>query len=706
VSEQPVQNPVPRRSRTPDRRQPQPGARRPRELRSGSPRLQPPHLSPPAKKALTWTAGVLAVLAIAIAILIAIWDWNWFKGPIERLGSARLHRQVTISGDLNADIWSWQPSFSAEGIAIANPAWAGQGKLGTIDRLRLRIRLVPLLWGKADIRVIAVERPNFSLLADPSGRKNWDFSNGEKKEPMKLPPIQQFIIQDGRLKYLDAQRDVRFQGTINAREELGQAGRGFSLMGRGTINGAPFRAEVVGGPLLNIERDKPYPFNAEIRAGRTYITAKGSVPKPFDMAQFQMDTTARGPDLAELFPITGVALPNTPPYQLRGRLIRDGLTWRIDGFRGRVGDSDIYGDVRVETGGARPFLKADLRSKSLDFDDLGPLFGAAPKAGPGETVSPEQAAVAKQMVAQQRLLPDTTLDVTRIRAMDADVTYRALSIRDTPIALRAGSVRVKLDNGLLRADPLRLDLPYGQVNGHIALNARGATPATDLDLRLTNARLEGLIPFAFKGGPVLTGPVVGRAKLSGTGNSVHKAFGSADGEVTVVAPNGEIREAIAELMGVNVIKGLGLLNKKDTTPIRCAVAHFETKSGVMRADNIVLDTGPVILKGQGNVNLATERMNFSLRGHDKKFRVGRVLVPVSVKGPLLAPKLGINPGPAIAQGGVAVTLGSLLSPLAAILPFVDPGLAKDANCAALIAEAKAAGAPVQAQASKSLTAKR
>ncbi|WP_231733248.1 AsmA family protein, partial [Phenylobacterium sp. CCH12-B4] len=188
-------------------------------------------------------------MAVAIAILILIWDWNWFRGPLERIASARMHREVTIAGDLNVNLWSWRPSATVDGISIANPAWAGQGKMGTIDRLRVRVRLVPLLWGKADIRVLAVERPNFSLLADARGRKNWDFSDGRVKAPMNLPPIQRFIIRDGQLKYLDAQRDVRFQGTINARERLGADNRGFELTGRGTINGAPFRAEVVGGPL-------------------------------------------------------------------------------------------------------------------------------------------------------------------------------------------------------------------------------------------------------------------------------------------------------------------------------------------------------------------------------------------------------------------------------------------------------------------------
>jgi len=705
VSQQPIQSPKPARRRAQARRA-QPGPRRPLRERLAHPRITPPKLTPPSRKAMGWTAAILAVVALAVALLIAIWDWNWFKGPVERIASARLNREVTIAGDLNADIWSWRPSATANGIAIANPAWAGSVKLGTIDRLRVRVRLVPLLWGKADIRVLAVERPNFNLLADAQGRKNWDFSDGRVQAPMNLPPIQRFLIRDGRLKYLDARRDVRFEGTINAREHLGADNRGFQLLGRGTINGAPFRAEIVGGPLLNIERDKPYPFDADIRSGRTFITAKGAVPKPFDLGHFYMNTTARGPDLADLFPLTGVALPNTPPYNLRGRLERDDLVWRVDDLGGRVGDSDLSGDLSVTTGRERPLLKADLRSRSLDFDDLGAVFGAAPKAGPGETASPEQAAMARSMVARQRIFSDAPLDMQRMRAMDADVTYKALSIRDTPIKLSSGSVRVRLDNGLLKAQPLRLDLPRGRVEGQATLNARNATPATDIDLRLTNSRIETLIPLSFQGSTPVTGVLVGRAKLAGQGDSVHKTFASADGEVTVVAPSGEMRKAIAELLGVNVIKGLGLLNKKDMTPIRCGVAHFQTRDGVMRADRIVLDTGPVLVKGEGTVNLATERIDLRFRGHDKKFRLVRVLLPVTAKGPLMAPKLGVEPGAALAQGGAALTLGSLLSPLAAILPFVDPGLAKEANCGALLAEAKADGAPLKTTSSKPLTAKR
>jgi uncharacterized protein involved in outer membrane biogenesis len=638
-----------------------------------------------------------------VAVLVAIWDWNWFRGPVERLASMRLHREVTIGGDLDADIWSWTPTATVEDVSIANAPWAGRDPLGSFDKLTVSIRLLPLFVGRTDIRLLRVDRPDFGLVADAQGRRNWDFSGGRKSEPLNLPPIHRFVIRDGRLTYVDQRRRIRFSGTLNAQETIGRSVRGFELVGQGTINREPFKAEVTGGPLLNVERSKPYPFEADIRAGQTFVTARGAVPKPFDLGQFHMVATARGPDMADLFPLTGIVLPNTPPYRLHGRLVRDGLVWRIEDLGGRVGDSDLAGALTVTTGRERPFLKADLRSQSLDFDDLAAVFGGAPKAGGGETASPQQRAIGRELAAEQRLFPDAPLDVGRIRAMDADVAYRALSIRDAPVRLTAGQARVKLDDGMLRAAPLRLDLPQGRLEGEVSLDARKATPATRIDLRLRNARIEHIVPIEFDGGHPLQGALVARARLSGHGNSVHKTFASADGEVVVVAPGGEIRKGVAELLGVNVIRGLGLLHKDKTTPVRCAVAQFRASNGVLRADEIVFDTGPVLVTGKGELNLATERMDFRFKGHDKKLRFGRLLLPIEATGPMRSPKLQVEPGAAIAQGGLGLALGSLVSPLAAILPFVDPGLADDANCGALLAEARRAGAP---PAPKTLTAER
>lgn len=651
------------------------------------------HIARPSRRTLSWTGGVLAVLAIAIAILIAIWDWNWFRGPVARIASARMHREVTISGDLKVHPFSWQPSATVSGVRIANPAWAGRQNMAEIGAIAVQIRLLPLLIGQVDMRLLRFDQARVALLRDANGRANWDFSDGRKPQPMRLPPIRDFVINDGRLTYRDVQRKLNFDGTLNAAEKLGGANRGFELRGQGALNREPFTLLVTGGPLLNIERDKPYPFDAEIRAGQTFVTAKGAVPRPFDLAKFHMVTTARGPDAADLYGVTGVALPNTPPYNLRGRLSRDGETWRIDGLSGRVGTSDLAGKLAVKTGGERPLLTAQLHTKSLDFKDLGPLFGG----GAGKVASPEQAAISRQLRAEQRLLPDAPLRVERIRAIDADVTYKADDIRNAPVNLRSGSAHVKLDAGVLKADPIDFALPQGRIAGTIELDARKATPVTDLDLRLSNARLEQLLPIKLGGGAPFTGAFVGRAKLRGEGDSVRKAFANADGQLMLVVPGGEIRKAFAELMGVNVVKGLGLLLSKnqESTPIRCAVANFQAQDGVFRAERIVVDTGPVLVTGSGAVDMNSERLDLKAQGQPKKFQLVRLMAPVTAEGPVMRPKLGVEAGGAIAQGGAAAALGALLTPLAAILPFIDVGLAKDANCAGLLGAAANQGAPVR-----------
>ena len=649
----------------------------------------------PSNRALAWTGGVVATLLVAIALFLILFDWNYLRGPIGRYASAKTGREIVLAGDLKVHAFSLKPSATVQGIHVGNPKWAGPGQTADIKKLDVQVKLLPLLVGQVVLLNLQLDQAKVDLLRDKQGRATWDFSNGKKNnKPFKMPPIRRFVINEGHLRIVDQKRKLVLNGEVNATEEMGRTGRGFLMSGDGSLNGNRFLLRVQGGPLLNVDTHKPYPFDADIRAGATRVTAKGAIPKPFDLAEFAMNVTAQGPDLSDLYDLTGVALPNTPPYRLNGRLSRVEHLYKIENLSGRVGDSDLSGFISVETGEARPYLKADLKSRSLDFDDLAAIFGGVPSRKAGETVSPEQAAMGKQMAAQRRLLPDSTLDVTKIRSLDADVRYRATSIHDAVLPLRGADVTVKLDHGLLSANPLSLDLPQGKITGQAHLNAREATPVTDVDLRLSNARLEQLIPV--KGQP-LTGGFVGRIKLKGAGNSVHRAAANADGEVMAVVPNGQIREAFAELLGINVTKGLGLLFSKDQdrVPIRCGVAHFNAKSGVLTADRIVFDTGPVLAIGEGTLNLDTERMDFRIKGHPKELRLVRLMAPITIGGPVLSPKVGVDTGAAIAQGGFAALLASVVSPLAVVLPFIDAGMTKDAACGALIAEAGRDGVPLK-----------
>lgn len=647
-----------------------------------------------------WISTILGGTLVALAIAAAIIPGNVFRAPLANYLSLRLGREVRIAGDLHMRLLTTQPSIAADGVTIANADWAGGGTMAEARHLHLEARLWPLLRGKLVLPVVEIAQPKLLVVREKSGRNNWQLA-GSGHEAMSLPPIRRFLVVDGQLKLVDAKRGVTFEGTINSRENARAGENAFELLGEGHLNRTPFEAEIHGGPLINVDETKPYEFHGNVRAGGTRIAAEGAITHPFDLGVFYAAVTFSGPDMADLYYLTGLTLPNTPPYRVTGQLARNGAQYRFDSMNGHVGDSDLHGTLYVDASRERTFLSGDLSSRVLDFDDLGPLFGAPPSVGKNETASAAQQAQAETVALKEtgpapRVLPDATLDIERVRQMDAAVSYRAETVKSRDLPLRALSVKVKLDNGVLGLDPITVTFARGTIAGRATIDARHDVPASDVDLRFSGLALEQF--FSDKDKP-LEGSFEARAKVHALGNSIHKAASTATGTVTAVIPHGQMRKALAELMGVNLTKGLIplLFGDKSQTEIRCGIAHFEASNGVLTARRFVFDTDVVRAKGSGTVNLKTEQVDLELKGEPKSLELLRLRAPITIKGPLANPAIGIDASKSLAQGGLAVAAGILLAPVAAILPFVNPGLAKDANCSALIGEARNEGVRVRRQ---------
>ncbi|MDB5438159.1 MAG: AsmA family protein, partial [Caulobacteraceae bacterium] len=581
------------------------------------------------------------------------------------------------------------PSATVEGVRVGQPSWAS-GDMAKVDKIAVTLSLLPLFKGQAILDELQIEKPDVVLLRQADGQANWVFSADKPNKPTKLPAIRHLVIDQGTLRYNDDVKHIVFVGQVSSNETASGDDRGrFSLVGKGTLNKADFSAQVTGGPLLNVSPGRPYPFDAKVDAGDTHVLAKGQITKPFDLGRFTTSLDVSGPDMNQIYDLTGLAFPNTPPYHVAGQLSRDQYLYRVAGLTGRVGDSDINGALSVDTKARRPYLKADLTSRRLDFDDLASIFGGAPKSGAGETASATEKAIGAKMAAQRRLFPDATLQTDRIRSMDADVIYRAATINAPGLPLKKVSLTMALKDGVLTANPLTFSLPQGTIAGKIRLDASKATPVTNADLTVSGARIQDFVTLQSAGRPAIEGGLAGHVVVVGSGNSVHKAVSTADGTVIIAIPSGQMRQAFAELLGINAGRGLLLLlsNNPDGTPVRCAVAQFDVKGGVMQARQIVFDTGVVVANGSGTINLGSETMDLRLEGKSKQPRILRVMAPITLKGPLVAPKPGVDLSKAAAQGGVAAALGSLVSPLAAVVPFLTGGGAKDADCAGLLAKA-------------------
>lgn len=646
-----------------------------------------------------WGQGLLAAIVLiigAILIFLAQPNWNWARGIVSSIASGKLHRPVKIDGNLRVNLFSFTPSATVGGLKVGQPKWGPQAGLkpylAEVDSVAVTAELMPVFIGRIVLPRLQVDRPNVTLYQDKAGRANWDFSDGTNKgKPTKLPPIKNFIINDGHLTMTSVQRKLTFTGTVNAHEQADAGGQAFALTGDGSLNNRKFELNATGGPLLNVRTSVPYPFDMAVRAGDTRITAKGRVLHPFNLGELAGAVTVSGRDLADLYYLTGLSLPNTPAYKIAANVTRNNRIYDIAGINGRVGGSDLEGALKVDTSrNNRPYLTGDLRSRLLDFKDLGSLFGATSANAPqGAEISATPTAA----TTARRLLPDATLDIERIRGMDAKVRYKALSVKASPkLPLREVSLGIDLDHGLMILDPVEFSFPQGRLQGTARIDARNAVQQNSLDMRLTGLALQDFVP-AIGGSKPLEGILDARVKATGTGNSVHKAAANANGQLTLVMPSGTIRQSFAELMGVNATKGLFQLLTKDPheTDIRCGVADFQIRNGVMQASNAVFDTGVTRVNGGGTINLNDESMKLVFKGKPKKFRLTRINAPIVIGGHLSAPKFGIDPGPAVVQGGLALALNTLL-------PFVSLDYAKDANCAGLMSEMQAKGAPTTTKA--------
>jgi uncharacterized protein involved in outer membrane biogenesis len=624
---------------------------------------------------------ILAVLLVAIGILIALWDWNWFRGPIERQVQTRTGRSFEIGGNLDVDLGRIT-TIRADALSFGNAPWSKAPTMASTDRLEFGIAVWPLLLHR-DVLIpdIHLAKPRLRLEKGPKGIGNWVFG-----EPGGMQPqFRRLWIDDGRLRFLDAKAktdiDVAVDSTAQGKD---QAAPPIDVDGGGRWQGNRFtvqgRAE---SPLDLRDTESPYRIDAHAQAGATKAHARGTLLDPLRLRDFDLKLALSGKDLADLYPLIGIAMPPSPPYALDGRLTRDAkgdrTTWHYDGFSGTVGDSDLSGSASVTTGGARPYLRANLVSKKLDFDDLAGFVGAAPQAGGKESTNPELAAQAARQRASAKLLPDTPYQLDKLRAMDADVRWKAHRIDAPKLPLDDMDAHLLLENGLLQLKPLNFGVAGGDIRSDIRMDARESPIRTRADIAARGLNLAPLLPDV-KLAQDAIGKVGGDIALSGSGNSIAKMLGSSNGDAALGMGRGQVSNLLMEYAGLDIAEALKFLGRGDRKiPIRGAVGDFAVKDGVMTARALAFDTTDTIIVGEGTISLRDETLQLKLRPRPKDRSLLVFRSPLIVEGSFKAPKFHPDYARVGLRGAIALALGSIAPP-AALLATLELGPGEDSGC--------------------------
>ena len=634
------------------------------------------------KRTLVTVIAVIVLLpVVAIAALVLVAQSEWGERWLEKQVASRIQREVQIEG-VRVHL-RWPPEVSFERLRIGNPEWATTPNLVDATRLAARVEIPTLFHRRIVLPIVQAHTAEAGLEQD-GDRATWQFADGKKGPPTRVD-VASFVLGDGHIVYRNKEEATDL--SVNVRGSLGEEGE-LKLDAKGKFRNDSVSA-VASIPHLTQDPKQPVDVAAQGTVGKTTAEGEGTFTR--DLRSLDMKFKLKGATLKDLHKVTGMVLPDTPPYSLDGRLRRDGERFTFDPFTGRIGDSDIGGSVVYAKGGKRPVFQANLRSRLLDFDDLGPLVGAPPKTAPGETASAEQKAKAAQVKASTHVLPRTPFSTEKWGDMDADVKLVATRVqRPKQLPIDSLSTHLVLKDAVLTLDPLNFGVASGKVASRVVIDSHQKPPQGSIRAQVENLKLAQLFP-TLKSMEDAYGQMYGAVDLKGRGASVGDLLATSDGTMVITANGGRVSDLLTELLEIDVAKAAMLLGtRKKQVDLRCAVGTFNVKDGVVSPESFIVDTSETFVKVNGTVDLDDERLDLETRGRGKSPSVLTLKTPIELQGPFKKPSVHPKAGPLVAQVAIAGALAAAAPPLA-IVPFVDAGKKQDADCEKLMAEARAKG---------------
>jgi len=674
-------------------------------------------------KIITWSGGVFLLLIVVLIVVIATFDWNRLKPTINQKVSTELNRPFAIRGDLGV-VWARQkdetgwrswipwPHVHADDVVLGNPPDIPEITMVHLPRVEATLAPLALLTKTVYLPWIKLQKPDARLIRLSEKTNNWtfDLADSKEKEADAKPSTWSFRLDNilfdrGRIAIDDAVSKANLEIFVDplgkalpfsevtgakGKDEKGKVGDYvFGLKAEGRYNEQPLKGSgKIGGMLALRGEGTPFPVQADFRSGNTRVAFVGTVSDPMKMGGVDLRLKFSGDSLGELYDLTGVLLPDTPPFETDGHLVakidpEKSSVYDYRDFNGRIGDSDIHGSLTYSTGKPRPKLEGDMESKQLRLADLGPLIGV--DSGKGTKAQK----VRKEAPPSGKVLPNDRFETDKWDVMDADVRFKGRRIEHgSSLPLSDLSTHIILKNADLQLKPLKFGMAGGTISANIKLEGDKKPMRGEADIQARRLKLKQLMPDVELMQKTL-GEMSGDATIRGTGNSVAALLGNGNGNLKLLMNDGLVSRNLMEILGLNVGNFLvGQIFGDDEVRVNCAAANIDLVNGVARPQIFAFDTENAVINITGTASMASEQLDLTINPESKGIRIVTLRSPLYVRGSFKDPDAGVKAGPLIARGAVAAALATLVTPAAALLALISPSEGQANQCQVILSQMK------------------
>ena len=619
------------------------------------------------KKVLKWFSiiigGLAAVLVLAIFIVPMFINVRKYKPEIENFAAQAMNRPVAIKGNIDLSLFPWV-GLSFSDLHIGNPAGFQEKDFVVVKAFEARVKVLPLLSKKVQVKRFVVEQPRIFLEKRKDGRGNWEGLGNASGKPRReqakkgTPPkageaseglpiqslaVEEFAVTNGRILWIDdAQAERREISDLNLRLQDVSLDRAIHLALSANLDKQPISLKGDVGPLGKSPGKGSIPLNLTIKAfNQLEVDLKGSTTDPASTQAF--DLTLQIPPFSprKLMAALGKPLPvaTTDPkaltsVALKARLTGDPGSIRISDGRLDLDESKMAFSLQVQEF-AKPDVAFNVELDKINVDRyLPPPSEKNPRTAEEKTPPPDAMGKKTDYAPLRQLVLDGTLKI-------ATLTAKGLTIQDV-------NARVTGKNGLFKLDPLSMKLYKGSLSANGAFDVRQDTPQSRAKLDADGIQAGPFVKDFMKK-EIVEGTLQLKADLRMEGDGAERIKRSLNGQGDLLFKDGAIVGIDLAGMVRNAAATFGLAAKgqeKPKTDFAELLIPFTATDGRVKTADAKLLSPLLRVAANGSADLVKESLDFriepkfvgTLKGQGDTTARSGVMVPVLVSGTFSAPR--------------------------------------------------------------------
>lgn len=553
---------------------------------------------------LTTLVTLIVLVSIAITLLITTIDPNDKKALIISSFQDATGRDLSLVGDVHFTFFP-KVGIQLGQAQISNAQGFGETPFAQIDNVLVSVDLLSLLMFRLNADTIQLHGLRVDLKKNQQGHTNWqdllasEATSNDTQVDASLSPLGVDIagvkITDARITYHDQQAD-----NIVTLDQIDV------ITGHiGNQSMSPMRAE------LQLQQTNPSML-ANIHMSSDMMLDLADMQ--LGMADLSLKVTAQGEAFAQHD--LGLQLKANVDLNLQHEtLSAQNLTVDIQQQR-------VAGHIILKSF-SQPHVNFALHSDELDLDKL--IF---PTSSTTSDSTQEDIQLPVSLLRELRLVGDVTIGKLHISGLLMTDLVSKVSARQ----------------GVVKLDPLKLNIYQGQYSGTAQLDVSGSTPRYHVTSELKDLAIANLLEaLSDRDESFIRGQSSLSFDIKAAGDKVTELKKQLNGTLAFKATDGALQsENLARNIeyAMALLKGRAPQSSGQEIIFESFTATGVVKRGVFTNDDLKLLTPLLVAAGAGQVDIPSSSIAYTL-GVGLSAEGGRQL-PIQIEGPLAKPSYSVD----------------------------------------------------------------